>query len=99
MSQAQKRPLLEEAMSWKALKPEYVDLYAQAFTDEELRGLVEFYRSPVGKRLVEKTPELTTRSMQLIQARLAKVLPQIQDITREWAREMKDARQKAAGDE
>jgi hypothetical protein len=35
-----------------------VPLYAKHFTDEEIRQLVAFYRSPVGQKLVREQPAL-----------------------------------------
>ena len=35
--------------------------YAQVFTVEEMKAITAFYRSPVGKKLVEKTPELVQK--------------------------------------
>jgi len=46
--------------------PELVDsiavLYATSFTIQELRQLVAFYESPVGRRLAEVQPALVTQS-------------------------------------
>jgi hypothetical protein len=35
--------------------------YAQVFTAEELKAITAFYRTPAGKKLVEKTPELVQK--------------------------------------
>jgi uncharacterized protein len=52
----------------KQIKPEeFIDLivpiYAENFDDADLDGLIQFYRSPVGKRLVEKQPAILQQSM------------------------------------
>ena len=57
--------MIAEAMSWVSLKEEYVTMYAATFTEDELRGAIEFYRSPVGQKWLEKTPELTKRTMEI----------------------------------
>jgi hypothetical protein len=33
--------------------------YAQVFTESELAGIIAFLKSPIGRKYVEKTPELT----------------------------------------
>ena len=38
---------------------EAVPVFARLFTIEELKGLVEFYRSPLGKRLMEIQPQMS----------------------------------------
>ena len=52
----------------KQIKPdEFIDLivpiYASNFDESDLDGLIQFYRSPVGKRLVEKQPLILQQSM------------------------------------
>ncbi|MFZ8477891.1 DUF2059 domain-containing protein, partial [Staphylococcus aureus] len=39
-----------------------VEVYDAQFTAEEIRGLVVFYSSPVGRSLVKKTPALMAAS-------------------------------------
>lgn len=43
-------------MSWDKLKPIYVDAYASTFTPDELQGAIDFYKSPIGQKWVEKQP-------------------------------------------
>jgi uncharacterized protein len=48
-------------------------IYARHFSEPELRALITFYRTPVGVKLLQVTPQMTADTMQLI-------LPRIQDI-------------------
>jgi len=52
-------------VTWDNLGPQLVELYRQSFTEEELRGLITFYRTPVGRKALEKLPELTRRGMEI----------------------------------
>ncbi|PAY09453.1 MULTISPECIES: DUF2059 domain-containing protein [Bradyrhizobium] len=38
-------------------------IYANNFTPDELRGLIAFYKSPVGQKLLAKTPAVTQQSL------------------------------------
>jgi hypothetical protein len=38
-------------------------VYANNFTPDDLRGLITFYKSPVGQKLLEKTPMVTQQSL------------------------------------
>ena len=42
-----------------------VPVYQKHMTLSDLRGLIKFYKSPVGKKFAEKTPMITTESMQV----------------------------------
>lgn len=72
-------------MGWKALEPEYVKLYADTFTDEELDAMIAFYRSPAGMSMIAKTPELTQKSFAISQQRMTTVMPELQKMIREFA--------------
>lgn len=41
-----------------------VPLYDEHFTHEDIKKLIEFYKTDVGQKYVEKLPELSTKSMQ-----------------------------------
>jgi hypothetical protein len=52
-------------------------LYDKFFTEDELRGLISFYRSPVGQKSIEVMPELMRESMQKASEM---ILPKIEPI-------------------
>jgi uncharacterized protein len=45
-------------VSWEALREQYVEMYANAFTEDELRQMTDFYRTDVGQKLARATPRL-----------------------------------------
>jgi hypothetical protein len=59
------REFLSRYVTWDALKDEYAELYAGAFTEEELREMTAFYRSPTGQKLARSTPQLTRLGAEL----------------------------------
>jgi hypothetical protein len=70
--------LVAEEMNWDKLKEDYIAIYAETFTADELQGLVDFYNSPAGKKFTEKQPEIMQRSMQVSQTHMVKLMPKIQ---------------------
>jgi hypothetical protein len=65
-----------EAMA--EIEPKYmsllVDIYADAFTEDELTQLVDFYESPVGRSVTAKTPALAPKVTQV----MVTLMPEIQ---------------------
>ncbi len=57
-------------LSWEALKPDTSALYLKAFTEEELRDLVTFYKTPTGQKALKKMPELMTAGAKIGQQRV-----------------------------
>ena len=43
-------------MTWDKLRPLYVRIYQESFTQEEIDGLIVFYESPAGIAFVERWP-------------------------------------------
>lgn len=75
--------LVLQEMSWDKLKGDYISIYAETFTADELKGLVSFYESPIGKKLIEKQPALMQRSMQVSQKQMMTLMPKIQALTQQ----------------
>jgi uncharacterized protein len=87
-SQAQERQarildLLKARMSWDKLRPQYVKVYSETFSDQEIDGMLAFYQSPAGRAMVQKMPMLLPKIMALAQAQIGDLTPAIQRIMRE----------------
>jgi len=67
-----------EEFSWDRIGPMFVDVYAEVFTKEELDQLNEFYESPIGRKFVEKQPQLQAATMMRMQSLMREVMPKIQ---------------------
>lgn len=80
--------IIADALSWDALKPSYVKLYADAFTEDEIDGILAFYKSPAGQAMVSKTPQLMTQGSQVALQRMASVQPEIQKLMNEYKARM-----------
>lgn len=64
-----------EDIDWDTM---FSEVYADVFSVEELQGLVDFYKSPVGKKFLSKQPELTGATMQRMQKEMMKIMPKVQ---------------------
>jgi hypothetical protein len=47
------------------LKDDLVSMYVAEFTEQEVRDLVKFYQTPLGKKTADKMPILTSKGAQL----------------------------------
>lgn len=82
-AQAKVFALIRERMGWQQLKPHYVKMYTELFTDPELDGMIAFYESPAGRAMLAKTPEIMQRTIQLTQGLMAELMPELKRITAE----------------
>ena len=75
--------MLALELNWDKVKDDYINLYAEIFTEEEMNAIIIFYHSPAGVALIKKQPELMKRSMELCQDRIRKIGPKIQAMFKE----------------
>ena len=52
-------------MTWENVKPGFVALYAEFYSESELKELRVFYQTPTGKKSVQVAPELMMRGSML----------------------------------
>ncbi len=59
------RAFAREHLSWEAIRDEMVRIYAQAFTEDELREITAFYQTETGRKAVLLTPRLMAQGMEV----------------------------------
>ncbi len=84
--------LMTEQFSGESFLPSIAELYVEVFSLEELQGMVEFYRSALGQKLLEKMPELMQRSMVIAEQQMHEIMPKIEEISNRFAAESAAAR-------
>lgn len=75
--------VMARELSWENMKKDYIALYAEMFSEEELRAMIAFFKSPVGRTWLAKQPEIARRSMQFSQNLMMRMLPAIQSLREE----------------
>ena len=75
--------LFKETLSWKEFEPLVLDVYKRTFNQREVDGMVAFYKTEVGKAVVDKMPLVTTNTMEAMQGRMAQILPALQKLQEE----------------
>jgi uncharacterized protein len=83
--------VVREELSWEKLKPAYLSIYADSFTQEEIDGLIAFYDSPAGRAYVDKMPVVMQKSMNLMQERMGPLMKRMQGAMKEAAAEARAA--------
>ena len=77
--------LVSGALSWEKLKPAYVKLYAEAYTEPQMDDIVAFYKSPTGQAMVANNSVLLPKASAIVQKQLAGAMPEIQKLIRDFA--------------
>lgn len=91
--QAQADAALERVVGHGKLEPELASLYADAFTEAELKELLAFYQTPVGRKVLEQMPQLMAHAAQLTQERLQQAVPEVDKLLGEMTAELQPTKQ------
>jgi hypothetical protein len=62
-------------IDWESM---FAEIYAEVFSEDEIQGLIDFYNSPCGKKLLKKQPELMAATLQKMRTEMSKIMPKIQ---------------------
>ena len=87
--------VMHDEMDWNKLKPEFVQMYMETFSQEDVDGLLAFYRSPAGKAMLEKMPLLMAKMMQMTQTRMQTLMPRVMATVQQAMQEPDEAPAKA----
>ena len=70
--------LMKKELGWDVLAPMYVDIYGKSFTEDEIQGMLAFYRTPAGQAVIDKMPLVMQNTMQAVQAKVGTMMPEMQ---------------------
>ena len=70
-------------MNWEKLRPQYLRIYDETFSAEEIDGIFAFYESPAGSSMLKKMPLLISKAMAVAQSQMADIMPEIERISKE----------------
>ena len=76
-------------MTWSDLEPAMVKIYQDNFTQEDINGLIAFYKTPLGKTTIEKMPLVMQQSMAVGQDAMMKVMPELTEVMKGFVSELR----------
>lgn len=80
--------IMQEELTWAKLEPEMIKIYAEEFTQEEIDGMIQFYKTPVGQSTIDKMPIVMQKSMQVGYKQMDAITPKIMQAAEKFAKEM-----------
>lgn len=70
--------IIKKRISFDKIKADFVRIYSETFTEEEVDSIVTFYKTPGGQAMLEKFPVLTRKGMEIGIAQMKDAGPEIQ---------------------
>jgi hypothetical protein len=83
--QAKMTAAMHADMSWDKLKAGMVEAYRNVYSEEELDGMLAFFKSPVGQTYLAKSPEIAAKTREVAETRVKALADKFQAMGKEWA--------------
>jgi uncharacterized protein len=81
--------MMKDLLAWEKLEPLYVRVYQKTFTQQELDGMLAFYKTPVGAAMIAKMPAVMQNTMEEVQAMMGPVMEKMQRMQKDVVAQMK----------
>ncbi|WP_436897030.1 DUF2059 domain-containing protein [Acinetobacter gyllenbergii] len=80
--------IMQEELTWAKLEPEMIKIYAEEFSQEEIDGMIKFYKTPVGQSTIDKMPIVMQKSMQVGYKQMDAITPKIMQAADKLVKDM-----------
>lgn len=88
-SNAKVAAVFKEEFGFEKLKPMMISIYKESFSQEEVDGMLKFYKSKAGQAVIKKMPVVMQSTMTNVQSQMSTVIPKIQKIQQDAIEEIK----------
>jgi len=88
--------LFKQEMGWEKLKEPMLKIYADRFSEAEVREMTKFYQTDIGRSVIKKMPLVIQDSTAMSQKMMVDVMPKMQALTQEFIQSVEEARKQGA---
>lgn len=83
-------------MSWESLKEDFIAIYMEEFSEDEIRELIAFYKTPAGRKAIKKMPDLMARCARIGNRRVLDNMPEWNQMLQEKTNKLKELQDRRA---
>ena len=88
---------VKELLDWNKLEPMYVRVYQKSFTQQEVDGMIAFYKTPTGQAVLNKMPVVLQNTMAEVQQMMQPMIQRMQRMQQEVVAEIQAEKNKGGG--
>ena len=81
--------VFKEEFSYEKMKPMMINIYKESFSQDEVDGMLAFYKSKAGQAVIKKMPVVMQSTMANVQAQMSSIMPKIQKIQQDAVEQVK----------
>lgn len=84
------RAFFKKYMSGDSLRDEFIAIYVETFSENELIEIADFYKTETGQKALKTAPELLAKGAAIGQQRVQENLPELQEMVKQEARRIQE---------
>ncbi len=88
--------IVQDDLSLAKIRAIYLQCYKETFTQQDVDGVVAFYKSPAGQAVASKYPEVMQKAQTLMQAKLASLSTNVEKDLDQMISDLEKAEPKAS---
>jgi hypothetical protein len=81
--------MMKELLDWAKLEPMYVRIYQKTFSQQEVDGMIAFYKTPAGQAVMSKMPAAMQNTIDEMQQLMGPVMQKMQKMQQDVVAGMK----------
>ena len=81
--------MMKELLDWNKVEPIYLRVYQKTFTQQEVDGMIAFYKTPAGQAVIGKMPSVMQNTIDEMQQMMAPVMQKMQKMQQDVVAGMK----------
>ena len=89
--------MMRDLLDWQKLEPMYVRIYQKTFSQQELDGMLAFYKTPAGAAVINKMPAIMQNTMDEMQAMMGPVMEKMKKMQERVVAGMKAEKKNKGG--
>ncbi|MEE9322259.1 MAG: DUF2059 domain-containing protein [Granulosicoccus sp.] len=70
---------ITEKFSWEQLEPEFLIIYTDLYSEQDMREVTAFFKTETGQRFIDTNPEVMTRANEVSQRLMAEIMPELME--------------------
>ena len=89
--------VVKETVSWENLKPLLVTTYKESFSQDDIKAMLKFYKTPAGQNMLKKMPLVMQNMMSQMQPLMRPMQEKMQQIAAQAQEELKQLKSDKSG--
>ncbi|MFZ6726943.1 DUF2059 domain-containing protein [Undibacterium sp. MH2W] len=77
------KDILHRQLSWDKLEPQVIQVYRDTLSQDEVDGIVVFYKTPAGQAVIKKMPLIMQATMTMMQKNIPSMMAEVQEAAKE----------------